>query len=160
MDDTSPKIAAMVRKMLLERSGAERLAMGSQMFKWHARLFWPLCLPASPTWRSSAASANGCMGIKRIRPHFAGNCKNDSIGEYEPRLFLVSMISYCVCPVNGLEEVFSILKKRWSPGEGRWDSSATSARLGFIQLSGAHDRRPSRDEASVAGRLDAAGLEQ
>jgi hypothetical protein len=33
MDDTSPKIAAMVRKMLLERSGAERLAMGSQMFE-------------------------------------------------------------------------------------------------------------------------------
>lgn len=33
MDDTSPKIAAMVRQMLLARSGAERLAMGSQMFE-------------------------------------------------------------------------------------------------------------------------------
>jgi hypothetical protein len=33
MDDTSPRIAAMVRQMLLARSGAERLAMGSQMFE-------------------------------------------------------------------------------------------------------------------------------
>jgi len=33
MDDTSPKIAAMVRQMLLARSGTERLAMGSQMFE-------------------------------------------------------------------------------------------------------------------------------
>ena len=33
MDDTSPEIAAMIRRMLLERSGAERLVMGSQMFE-------------------------------------------------------------------------------------------------------------------------------
>lgn len=33
MDDTSPKIAAMVRQMLLAHSGAERVAMGSQMFE-------------------------------------------------------------------------------------------------------------------------------
>ncbi len=32
MDDTSPEIAAMMRRMLLARSGAERLVMGSQMF--------------------------------------------------------------------------------------------------------------------------------
>jgi hypothetical protein len=33
MDDTPPQIAALVRQMLLARSGAERLAMGSQMFE-------------------------------------------------------------------------------------------------------------------------------
>ncbi len=33
MDDTSSAIAAMVRQMLLARSGSERVAMGSQMFE-------------------------------------------------------------------------------------------------------------------------------
>ena len=33
MDDTSPEIAARMRRMLLARPGAERLAMGSQMFQ-------------------------------------------------------------------------------------------------------------------------------
>ncbi len=33
MDDTLPEIAAMVRRMLLARTGAERLDMGSQMFE-------------------------------------------------------------------------------------------------------------------------------
>jgi hypothetical protein len=33
MDDTLPEIAAMVRRMLLARTGAERLEMGSQMFE-------------------------------------------------------------------------------------------------------------------------------
>ncbi len=33
MDDASPEIAARVRRMLLARPGAERLAMGSQMFQ-------------------------------------------------------------------------------------------------------------------------------
>ena len=32
MNDTSPKIAAIVREQLLSRSGAERVVMGSQMF--------------------------------------------------------------------------------------------------------------------------------
>lgn len=32
MNDTDPKIAALVRRRLLERSGAERIRMGSQMF--------------------------------------------------------------------------------------------------------------------------------
>ncbi|HEV7396797.1 MAG TPA: hypothetical protein VGN86_09840, partial [Pyrinomonadaceae bacterium] len=32
MNDTSPEIAALVRTRLLERSGAERVLMGSQMF--------------------------------------------------------------------------------------------------------------------------------
>jgi hypothetical protein len=32
MHDTSPEIAARVRRMLLERSGPERLTMGSRMF--------------------------------------------------------------------------------------------------------------------------------
>jgi len=32
MNDTTPKIAALVRRLLLARSGEERLAMGSQMF--------------------------------------------------------------------------------------------------------------------------------
>ena len=32
MNDTPPHIAAMVRRMLLARSGAERVAMGSRMF--------------------------------------------------------------------------------------------------------------------------------
>ena len=32
MDDTSPEIAALVRQRLLERSGAERVLMGSRMF--------------------------------------------------------------------------------------------------------------------------------
>ena len=33
MDDTLPEIAAKVRQMLLARTGAERLDMGSQMFE-------------------------------------------------------------------------------------------------------------------------------
>ena len=33
MDDTSPDIAAMVRQMLLARTGAERLEMGNEMFE-------------------------------------------------------------------------------------------------------------------------------
>jgi len=33
MNDTSPKVAAMFREMLLARSGLERLVMGSQMFE-------------------------------------------------------------------------------------------------------------------------------
>ena len=33
MNDTSPKIAAMVRQMLLTRTPAERLVMSSQMFE-------------------------------------------------------------------------------------------------------------------------------
>jgi hypothetical protein len=33
MDDTSPEIAAMVRRLLLARPGPERLAMGCQMFE-------------------------------------------------------------------------------------------------------------------------------
>ena len=32
MNDTSPEVAALVRRRLLERSGAERVLMGSQMF--------------------------------------------------------------------------------------------------------------------------------
>lgn len=32
MDDTSPEIAELVRRRLLERSGAERVLMGSRMF--------------------------------------------------------------------------------------------------------------------------------
>lgn len=32
MDDTAPEIARMVRERLLERSGAERVLMGSRMF--------------------------------------------------------------------------------------------------------------------------------
>lgn len=32
MNDTSPEIAALVRARLLERSGAERVLMGSRMF--------------------------------------------------------------------------------------------------------------------------------
>jgi hypothetical protein len=32
MNDTSPEIAALVRRRLLERSGAERVLMGSRMF--------------------------------------------------------------------------------------------------------------------------------
>lgn len=32
MNDTTPKIAAIVRKQLLSRSGAERVVMGSRMF--------------------------------------------------------------------------------------------------------------------------------
>jgi hypothetical protein len=32
MNDTDPKIAELVRQRLLERSGAERVLMGSQMF--------------------------------------------------------------------------------------------------------------------------------
>ena len=32
MNDTTPKIAAMVREQLLARSGAERVVMGSRMF--------------------------------------------------------------------------------------------------------------------------------
>ena len=32
MTDTPPEIAAMVRRMMLARTGAERLAVGSQMF--------------------------------------------------------------------------------------------------------------------------------
>jgi hypothetical protein len=32
MNDTDPKIAELVRQRLLERSGAERILMGSQMF--------------------------------------------------------------------------------------------------------------------------------
>ena len=32
MNDTTPNIAAIVRKRLLSRSGAERVVMGSQMF--------------------------------------------------------------------------------------------------------------------------------
>ena len=32
MNDTDPQIAEMVRRMLMERSGAERMLMGSQMF--------------------------------------------------------------------------------------------------------------------------------
>jgi hypothetical protein len=33
MDDTLPEVADMVRQMLLGRTGAERLEMGSQMFE-------------------------------------------------------------------------------------------------------------------------------
>ena len=33
MDDTAPEIAAMVRRLLLARTDAERLAMGCQMFE-------------------------------------------------------------------------------------------------------------------------------
>jgi hypothetical protein len=33
MDDTLPEVAALVRQMLLARTGAERLEMGSQMFE-------------------------------------------------------------------------------------------------------------------------------
>lgn len=33
MNDTSPEIAKSVRELLLARSGAERLMMGSQMFE-------------------------------------------------------------------------------------------------------------------------------
>ena len=33
MNDTVPEIAALVRRLLLARPGAERLAMGSQMFE-------------------------------------------------------------------------------------------------------------------------------
>lgn len=32
MNDTDPQIAEMVNRMLMERSGAERMLMGSQMF--------------------------------------------------------------------------------------------------------------------------------
>jgi len=32
MNDTDPKIAEIVHRMLMERSGAERVLMGSQMF--------------------------------------------------------------------------------------------------------------------------------
>lgn len=32
MNDTSPEIAEMVRKRLMERSGAERFLMGTRMF--------------------------------------------------------------------------------------------------------------------------------
>ena len=32
MNDTDPQIAEMVHRMLMERSGAERMLMGSQMF--------------------------------------------------------------------------------------------------------------------------------
>lgn len=32
MDDTTPKIAALVREQLLSRPGAERVVMGSRMF--------------------------------------------------------------------------------------------------------------------------------
>jgi len=32
MNDTDPQIAEMVRRRLMERSGAERVLMGSQMF--------------------------------------------------------------------------------------------------------------------------------
>jgi hypothetical protein len=32
MNDTTPKIAALVREQLLSRSGAERVLMGSRMF--------------------------------------------------------------------------------------------------------------------------------
>ncbi len=32
MNDTSPNIAALVRELLLSRSGAERVVMGSRMF--------------------------------------------------------------------------------------------------------------------------------
>ncbi len=33
MDDTTPEIAAKMRRLLLARPGAERLAMGSDMFE-------------------------------------------------------------------------------------------------------------------------------
>jgi len=45
MDDTSPEIAALMRQMLLARSPAERLAMGSRMFE-AARAIVLASLPA------------------------------------------------------------------------------------------------------------------
>lgn len=33
MNDTDPKVAELVRRRLLERSGAERILMGSEMFE-------------------------------------------------------------------------------------------------------------------------------
>jgi hypothetical protein len=51
-----------------------------------------------------------------------------------------------------MEEVFSIFKKNagvLGKGDGIYP---TGAMLECIQFSGAHDRRPSRNEASITGR--------
>jgi hypothetical protein len=45
MDDTSPEIAAMMRRMLLARTGSERVVMASQMFE-AARAMILASLPA------------------------------------------------------------------------------------------------------------------
>jgi len=64
MDDTPPGIAAMVRQMLLARSPAERLEMGSRMFDVARTIVLASLPPGSPVPKRGAAFASACMELR------------------------------------------------------------------------------------------------
>jgi len=65
MNDTAPEIARLVRERMLERSGAERMLMGSCMFE-TAKAMIMASLPDGLTPSKSKSSFAGASTVMRL----------------------------------------------------------------------------------------------